>query len=716
MYLNRKAISLLNEIISYERRMELVYSLAAQTVTGPYREALSEEFKDHANDEKEHADIAMRHVVALGGVVQVDIAEMPVWRTLDEILSGLEKLEKEGIERWQELLKLCQDHNDAFAHVIEGVLETEIDHYDEIRIYNTKNGNVEKSFMSDLGSRKPLNFKLTNITVYQEPEKNWDTKIDEHYSKGIVGSSSPPVIIGGNKDGRRTSLSKAVPNAINPDLVLDVNKAVLTPVKTDPDGKRQFARKRDDNGKFAPNQNLKIQTTAQDDAASQERDAKLARTRMKDKLEGNDPDKGKVTFAHKGFGDGNPSGIQNVSGMNPTQGANQGNVIGQTDQGLPIYDDPYNPAHAGFTQQDYQKAAQIMMQQGDSQKANVFQQLSQDSGSPMERMGQQAPAAAGQSSMQQAVQTMKSLNPFNWFFQQQHAQAPGAGGMPGMPNQNTVPGAAPGGMPPGGPPQAGGMQGAPPNPNQNQPQLPGLPGSDTGMRNGPVPGMINTQTGTGLGPQTNVPQFSGTSPISAEMPQDPYNGTDITGQNQQMAPVPGLPAPSPQGAPPDQFGVMQNYTPQSVGAQPQPLMPGATGIPPGPAGPGTAPPGMGAPQTQPNPTMDPNAGQGEDVTNMFDFTGTPPSEGPGMGDDEEEGGGDDAEFDLTGDSDSEGVESDSDSSGGFGESDSDDNGAPEEKESKEESDSEESSEDKAPAKDKKDVFKSLLSFVNKKYK
>ncbi len=590
----------------------------------------------------------------------------------------------------------------------------------------------------DFGSKKPLNFKKSNMGVYQEPESSWDTKIDEFHNKGVSGSNPMPIIRGGSKNGIQTSLSKGMPKELNPDLVLeedeDTEKAVLTPVKIDSSGRKQLGRKRDGTGKFAPSENLKIQTTGEEDAEKQQRAAQAAKKKQ------NNPKDGMAMKGMNPTMDGTPSNITTgqPSGQgtqDPNQMGQGGNVIGQTNSGMPIYDDPFNPAHAAFTDQDYTMAAQLMQQMGDSQKATIFQQLAKDAQSPMDRFSKPADPSQGmgdiqgQQSMQQAANAMKSLNPFNWFFQQNHPTgAPATTGMPGADpttfNQNTQ-------MAPmnsnatGQAPVGAGMEGSSGMPpNFSAPMDPNMQG-----RQGPAPGMINTQTGTGMGPQTNASQFAGTTPVQEEMPQDPYNGTDM-GHGQSMAPVPGLPAPDPSGAHPPQFGLMQNHSPQSVGAQPIPQM----------AAPGAGLANM--PQPNANPLGDPNQmgqDQGEDVSNLFDFSNTPPGEdgsdpamAGGMGDnDGDEGLNPSMPSDNDGD---EAFPVEDMSAGGDSAGAGDDNASPfddsEQEESEEGSEESEGSDNATPFDDdtggsddggeekeksppKKDVFKALSAFINK---
>lgn len=123
-------IQKLNEIRASEMRMSLIYQRLGEVISGPYRDSLASEFKIHASDEHKHADIAMRHIVALGGAVGTDVAKIPEWKSLNDILRGIQELEEAGIKNWQDLLESLEE-DDAFRHSIQQILVTEQEHLDD---------------------------------------------------------------------------------------------------------------------------------------------------------------------------------------------------------------------------------------------------------------------------------------------------------------------------------------------------------------------------------------------------------------------------------------------------------------------------------------------------------------------------------------------------------------------------------------------------------
>ena len=179
---NQQIIDKLNKIRATEQRMALIYRRAAQMVTGPYRNSLIEEFEDHAEEEDEHASRVMKRIMAMGGTLHEDVAVIPPWKNLDELLEGLEDLEKEGIESWQELHRMLPE-NDAFRHYIEEALSTEQEHYDDVKQWRRKDY-AEKS-MTDYYQRKPLNWDYI-VPEYSEykVKKSLNCYVDSHSRAG----------------------------------------------------------------------------------------------------------------------------------------------------------------------------------------------------------------------------------------------------------------------------------------------------------------------------------------------------------------------------------------------------------------------------------------------------------------------------------------------------------------------------------------------------
>jgi hypothetical protein len=251
------------------------------------------------------------------------------------------------------------------------------------------------------------------------------------------------------------------------------------------------------------------------------------------------------------------------------QGAQQ--PIGITPSGLPIYPDPFHPAHQAFDKQDHAVAAQQQQQAGNAKAAEIHNQLGEDNQAPMDR----------------------AADKFGGTPEGPPGQTP-AGGRNNMPGQDQP---APGtGQPPAGEPDKGmeqnpaspdhGLQGAqgPQGPQGGPP--PGPPGAG-----GPPPGPPGALT---------KPQPPPTPPMQRPgmMMQPPMGG-----QPPPMgggAPAPGQP---PMGSPPAPGGKPPMGTPQGqppMGTQPPHGGPAGDD---GDQGKPQAPPQMGPERDGPKPGM-----------------------------------------------------------------------------------------------------------------
>jgi hypothetical protein len=250
--------------------------------------------------------------------------------------------------------------------------------------------------------------------------------------------------------------------------------------------------------------------------------------------------------------------------------------MGQTPEGMPIYDDPYNPGHQSFTPDQHRYAAQLHNQQAEmmttsgqipqaldhQMKAQVHMDLANDAQSPMERMMNRQ-GGGGQ-------------NPMDQFLTQMGQQDPG------MNNG-----------------QMGG-----PRPDQNKPLAPDASA-------GPIPGMVNTHTGGNVGMQSDQATHAGTMEQPQGMPPDPTGSSmpDISG------PLPGQMQTSPFDYNPDEFSDVDTSGEEAVPGG------GAAGAPPSNAGAMTQPgPDEGTKPTPGSTESEPptdNAGPSTNDNNPF---------------------------------------------------------------------------------------------------
>lgn len=535
-----KIIDALNEIRASEQRMALVYRRAAQMVTGPWREALVKEFRDHAEDEDRHAEIAMRHIVALGGDLTEEIKEIPVWHNLDELLDGLDELEEKGIKKWQSIMKLL-DMDDAFRHTIESVLDREQEHYDEVKLWRRKDYADMGKSISDLGSPKPLNWKTPEFASQDIQKSTWDSRIEQHNRFG-----TPPTRRGGYH-GQASGLQPGVPAEMNPPLT--VSKALLAPPKIE-NGQvsAQKPRKRDPGGKFATNQSAGKQSAAQEDSVDRQRQAKLSSARQKTALNPEWAGKTRMGMTNKPVGKAlgpdesmppqDPAKSPGDPMANERYSQAGGQQLGRSPSGMPIYDDPYHPEHEGFSQEDHNAAAEMhdrksvdAQDRGNhveaimcQQKAGIHRNMAADSQIPMERVIQNL-AGPQQQGMPQSIQRSlpgagDEMNPMDKFLSAQHQE------------------------------------------DQGKPVF------GDRFSAGPQPGKIDNRTQDPVGPQTAQMPHAGTQGMPQMMPPPPpaqngsmpeIGGNQGTVVGQPMAPNPMMPPP------PMQPGGMNQMMPQPMG-------------------------------------------------------------------------------------------------------------------------------------------------------
>lgn len=390
------------------------------------------------------------------------------------------------------------------------------------------------------GAPVPLHLRVKAPDFTSQVSKS----VSHEEQKNILSRAGTPPTRWGAFNGAKAATQPGIPAEMNPPLIL---KAVRDPAEAGGVhiGDRT-ARKRDDHGKFAPTQQAGPQTTAEDDLARQTREARLAEKRylkalgvpevpMGQQQEQPQLAKPKPTpMQQSGVPGAVPGQSQSTGMMNAAANTGMEQPMGTTPDGMPVYADPYNPAHANFTPDQHKAAAELHNRQAemltssgripqalDSQlKARIHTDLSNESSSPMMRMMAQQ-------------------------------------GMPG--NAQGQPNPMGGGNPSGGsatalddfltqlPNKDPGMKNM--SPDQNKPLMNG-PQDNAG----PKPRMMDTRTGSPVGPQSQSQQFAGTMSQPQAMPPEPPAGNgsmpDISGP---QAPVPGQMPMSPFDWNPEDF-------------------------------------------------------------------------------------------------------------------------------------------------------------------
>lgn len=577
-------IDKLNEMRAYELRQSNLYRMAAQMVTGLYRNAAEEEFHDHAEEEQEHADLAMERIMGLGGDIESYVLSVPVFHNLKELLHGIEKFEEDGIKEWTEVLNML-DENDSFRHVVESILETETEHYNDIKRYLREDFTMKKS-LGDFGSIVPLNWNAPEFeqSPVETRQSNAHVQAREAFRAG-----TPVTIISGAFNGLPSALKPNIETPPGPPLImakscnkdkdlgdkvfdedtedLDKNafvKALLRARKQGSSRRDVVGRKRDDRtGRFSHDERAGKESSGSDDAEQLMRLMRKKEQQMAKKAKIWQKQKGidKWAFRSKSAVKEEKKDkalrkkkIKKALGVNPLQGqakqdpnnlylnSNINNMeppLGYTPNGAPIFDDPYHQSHSAFGPEDHQVAAnmhdqmfnqlssqgQTVASLGAQQKANIHRMLSDNAMSPSERA-------------------------YNKIYGQQ--------GMSDGQVSNQIP----------------------PSADFNKPTVQYAP--QDGSRIGPVPGMTNTLTGQGTGLQTQQDAFAGTQNVPQE-DADAYanSGADYAQQPGQddVGPVVGPEQPSAFGDLPDvenspnQNEMVEPEQPEQPEMQEQPELP-----------------------------------------------------------------------------------------------------------------------------------------------
>lgn len=365
------------------------------------------------------------------------------------------------------------------------------------------------------GSIKPLNWvdplPDEKAAIKSIPHKE---RIESYYRAG-----TPPTRRGAFH-GHKPLFSPPLDSTdVGPSLYID--KAVRMPVKYGPGGKPQFQRKRDASGKFAPEQQVGAQSTAEEDSDKLEREARLRAARNKESLR---QTKMRAQEAKKGM-DGSSTSVK-LPGMNEAEASLSGsddsysNQIGSTNSGLPVFDDPYHSSHEEFSPADHQEAADLnnmLAQQyqssGDMRSATKYQNnasvhndMVNESSPPGDRFLDNL--------LNQQSQGQEGMAP--------DQQSPGAGEITPDMNQFSDPLGTDPQFDPSGlsnfvspAPPSSSLDSAPP-PGQEDPMSAFTDPNSVdqnkplggGMNEGPKPNMVDNRTGEPTGPQTEVGQAS----------------------------------------------------------------------------------------------------------------------------------------------------------------------------------------------------------------
>ena len=121
----------LNRIVSAEYSQWMRYYHYYLVLRGHCRDALAEEFEEHAEEELGHLERVGMRVIALGGYPTVNMEHPLLLKDTEEIIKELLYREQKGMALYKEVHALCGD-NEGTRQILEGNMEQEQEHIDDL--------------------------------------------------------------------------------------------------------------------------------------------------------------------------------------------------------------------------------------------------------------------------------------------------------------------------------------------------------------------------------------------------------------------------------------------------------------------------------------------------------------------------------------------------------------------------------------------------------
>lgn len=136
----KKAIGILNEALATELVCVLRYRFHYFMATGIHSQAVKDEFREHANEEQEHADWIAERIKQLGGKPEMNPAtltanshsEYKEGTSLADMIREDLIAERIAIESYREIIQFFGERDSTSRRLIERILEKEEEHADEM--------------------------------------------------------------------------------------------------------------------------------------------------------------------------------------------------------------------------------------------------------------------------------------------------------------------------------------------------------------------------------------------------------------------------------------------------------------------------------------------------------------------------------------------------------------------------------------------------------
>jgi bacterioferritin len=135
-------LRLLNEALATELVCVLRYKRHYYMASGIHAQAVSQEFLEHANEEQAHADLIAERITQLGGEPDLN-PEGLLTRSHSEYVEGDDLVEmiKEdlvaeriAIDSYSEMIRYIADDDPTTRRMLEGILATEEEHAEDLRM------------------------------------------------------------------------------------------------------------------------------------------------------------------------------------------------------------------------------------------------------------------------------------------------------------------------------------------------------------------------------------------------------------------------------------------------------------------------------------------------------------------------------------------------------------------------------------------------------
>jgi len=138
-------LRLLNDALATEIVCVLRYRSHYYLARGIHYEAVAKEFWDHSNEEQGHADELAERIVQLGGkpnfhpegLLSRSHAEYIEGSTLEEMIKENLIAERIAIDSYGEMIRYIGDKDPTTRRMLEGILETEEQHADDLAEFLT---------------------------------------------------------------------------------------------------------------------------------------------------------------------------------------------------------------------------------------------------------------------------------------------------------------------------------------------------------------------------------------------------------------------------------------------------------------------------------------------------------------------------------------------------------------------------------------------------